>query len=269
MGRVPHSFPSADELYNRNDTRVGRNGGYGISKASAAEQQRKLLQGEAEGVAAPLPTPWRGGAGKTGLAAESRAIFNDAYDTAAGMGYDITAGEYLNYDANGNLTVPDYTNFANDARVGADMESAASLSIRPTSSSNPRKPRTYAAGYDPDRKVLTVVFRDGTFYNYYEVGKQMWESFRGAYSKGWYIKRWLDAKPRGMADMSNVSARAMEEQIRISRTNQILFDANQNYRTPSQVRRNKKFERDTIGEANKRKGKNPATAGKAHKPHKP
>lgn len=273
MGRIPHSSPSAEELQNRNDSRVGRGGGFGISKRSADEQYRKLLQGGAEGVAAPLPLPSRyGKSAKSGAYVEGMAIFNDEIEKAAGMGYDVTAGEYLNYDANGNLVVPDYTNYAADARVGADMESPAAITVRPTSSSNPKRPRTVAAGYDPARRVLTVVFRDGTFYNYYEVGPQMWESFRGSWSKGWYIKRWLDKKPRGMADMSYASARAQEELYRISRTNQILFDAIQDYRTPAQARRQRKFERDTISEANKRAkqaGKNTATAGKPHRPHKP
>lgn len=271
QGRIPHSSPSAEELNNRNDVRVGRGGGFGISKRSADEQYRKLLQGGAEGVAAPLPLPSRyGKTAKTGLYIESVAIFNDEAEKASGYGYDVTAGEYLNYDTNGELTVPNYTNYAADPRVAGDMESPAPISIRPTSSSNPRRPRTVAAGYDAARKVLTVVFRDGTVYNYYEVGQQMWESFRGAWSKGWYIKRWLDKKPRGMADMSYASARAQEELYRISRTNQILFDAIQDYRTPSAARRQRKFERDTLSEATKRakagKGKNPATAGRARKP---
>ena len=272
QGRIPHSSPSAQELQNRNDSRVGRGGGFGLSKRSADEQYKKLLQGGAEGVAAPLPLPSRyGKTAKTGLFVESLAIFNDEVEKAAGMGYDVTAGEYLNYDANGELTVPNYTNFAADARVGADMESPAPITIRPTSSSNPRRPRTVAAGYDPARRVLTVVFRDSTFYNYYDVTPHMWESFRGAWSKGWYIKRWLDKKPRGMADMSYASARAQEELYRTARTNQILFDATQDYRTPAAARRQRKFERDTIAEANRRAkaGKNPATAGKAHRPHKP
>jgi hypothetical protein len=276
MGRIPHSSPSTEELQNRNDSRVGRGGGFGISKRSADEQYRKLLQGGAEGVSAPLPLPSRYGRNaKSGPFVESISVYNDEFEKAAGLGYDITAGEYLSYDANGNLTVPDYTNFAADARVGADMESPAPISIRPTSSSNPKRPRTVAAGYDPARKVLTVVFRDGTFYNYYDVGPQMWASFRGTWSKGWYIKRWLDKKPRGMADMSYVSARAQEELYRISRTNQLLFDAVQDYRTPAQARRQRKFERDTISEANRRArkavklGKNNTAAGKAPRPRKP
>lgn len=268
MGRVPHSFPSTHELQNRNDERIGRNGNFGITKRTADEIDKKILQRGAEPVAAPLPLPSRYGKdAQSGVYVESLALMKDDLEAAQGFGYDITSGTYLNYDSNGNLTIPDYTNFATDARVGDDMEAAAPISVRPTSSSNPRRPRTVAAGYDPVRRVLTVIFRDGTFYNYYEVGQQMWESFRGAYSKGWYIKRWLDKKPRGMADMSNVSARAMEAEIRINRTNQLLFDAHQDYRTPSSARRSRKFERDTMSDAKRKMaGKNPSRQGRPRKP---
>lgn len=85
----------------------------------------------------------------------------------------------------------------------------------PTSSTNYARPRTVAAGYDPYRQVMTVVFRDGTFYNYYEVTPSEWEAFHASYSKG---KPWLNprnskqgfdglflSKPRGDAgDMSSV-----------------------------------------------------------------
>jgi len=269
MGRVPHSNPSTHELQNRNDERIGRNGNFGVTKRTADEIDRKILQRGEGLVASPLPLPSRYGKdARSGAYVEGIALMQDDLETAQGFGYDVTSGTFLNYDANGNLTVPDYTNFAADARVGADMEAAAPISIRPTSSINPRRPRTVAAGYDPVRKVLTVVFRDGTFYNYYDVGQQMWQSFRGSFSKGWYIKRWLDKKPRGMADMSSVSARAMEAEIRINRTNQLLFDANQDYRTPSSARRSKKFARDTMSDATRKVagGKNPARANRPRKP---
>ena len=43
-----------------------------------------------------------------------------------------------------------------------DQESPAALTDIPTSSTNVRRPRTVAAGYDEEREVLTVMFRDGT-----------------------------------------------------------------------------------------------------------
>ena len=69
----------------------------------------------------------------------------------------------------------------------------AAISLIPTSTINPQRPRTVAAGYDPKRNVLTVVFRDGTFYNYYNVAPNIWGEFRKVTSKGRYIKKVLDA----------------------------------------------------------------------------
>jgi hypothetical protein len=101
----------------------------------------------------------------------------------------------------------------------------------PTSSTNYQRPRTVAAGYDPDRQTMTVVFRDGTFYNYYEVTPGEWESFHASYSKG---RPWLNKKnssqssdglfinkPRGDAgDMENVDPSIREALYRVARTQQ-------------------------------------------------
>jgi hypothetical protein len=101
----------------------------------------------------------------------------------------------------------------------------------PTSSTNYERPRTVAAGYDPDRQTMTVVFRDGTFYNYYEVSPGEWEAFHASYSKG---RPWLNKKsksqssdglfihkPRGDAgDMENVDPSIREALYRVSRTQQ-------------------------------------------------
>jgi hypothetical protein len=54
----------------------------------------------------------------------------------------------------------------------------------PTSTSNFKRPRTLAAGYDPNTGTVTVVFRDGTFYNYYGISSGTWRTFRESYSKG-------------------------------------------------------------------------------------
>ena len=82
----------------------------------------------------------------------------------------------------------------------------APITVVPTSSSNTKRPRTVAAGYDGDRSVLTVVFRDGTWYNYYEVTVGEWKAFKAAVSKGKYIYNILDYKPRGNADTAGLSA---------------------------------------------------------------
>jgi hypothetical protein len=103
----------------------------------------------------------------------------------------------------------------------------------PTSSTNYARPRTVAAGYDPSRQTMTVVFRDGTFYNYYEVSAQEWQAFSASYSKG---SPWLNrgfpngrqktdglfvSKPRGYADVSQVDPLIREQLYRVSRATQV------------------------------------------------
>ena len=75
----------------------------------------------------------------------------------------------------------------------------APLSIRPTSTINPNRPRTLAAGYSPAQRKVSVVFRDGTPYNYYDVGPGTWFNFARALSKGRFIKATLDGHPHGPA----------------------------------------------------------------------
>lgn len=107
----------------------------------------------------------------------------------------------------------------------------------PTSSTNYARPRTVAAGYDANRQTMTVVFRDGTFYNYYGVSQTEWEAFHASYSKGrpWLNKASKSPKPgaqavdglfinkeRGYADSESISPEIREQLYRIARTQQIL-----------------------------------------------
>ena len=74
--------------------------------------------------------------------------------------------------------------------------SPAPLTINPTTTTNPDRPRTLAAGYDYPHRTMTVLFRDGVLYNYYGISLDTWNSFRRAFSKG----VWLDDHfPRGGA----------------------------------------------------------------------
>lgn len=99
--------------------------------------------------------------------------------------------------------------------------SAAPLTVVPTSTTNPARPRTVAAGYDKDEEKVTVVFRDGTFYNYYEVTPAEWQAFKARVSKGRYIYRYLDFKPRGAADVGSISQTARKAFYRFTRAAQI------------------------------------------------
>lgn len=121
--------------------------------------------------------------------------------------YDPTTGaEFNNYGA-----TPD-----------AVDESAAPLTVVPTSTTNPERPRTVAAGYDKSEQKITVVFRDGTFYNYYQVSPSEWQAFKARVSKGRYIYSYLDSKPRGPADIAGISATARKAFYRIARGSQKL-----------------------------------------------
>mgnify|MGYP003349114488 CR=1 FL=1 len=69
--------------------------------------------------------------------------------------------------------------------------------------------------------LITVVFRDGTFYNYYEVTPAEWQQFKSRVSKGQYIYKYLDFKPRGYADVSQISANARKVFYKFARASQI------------------------------------------------
>lgn len=108
-----------------------------------------------------------------------------------------------------------------DLDEGAATEAtgeAAPITLVPTSTTNPKRPRTVAAGYMPSTKTLSTIFRDGTLYNYYEVSSLEWANFKRARSKGRFILSYLDQKPRGFPEEGPMSlfARASLEAIRAS-----------------------------------------------------
>lgn len=128
---------------------------------------------------------------------------------------------------------------------GDEDTSPADLSVIPTSTTNPERPRTVAAGYDADEEKLTVVFRDGTFYNYYEVDKAEWKAFKANASKGAYIYSYLDFKPRGVADITTLSQQSRAAFYRVSRGLQIHHQGKEKgqsstkYKTAAQTNRAK------------------------------
>ncbi len=71
----------------------------------------------------------------------------------------------------------------------------------PTKTSNPRDPRTAAAGYDKTTQTMRVEWGDGgAAYNYYGVPPNIWRNFRRAPSPGKYINRVLNYYTYGPAD---------------------------------------------------------------------
>jgi KTSC domain len=106
--------------------------------------------------------------------------------------------------------------------MSTTSKDAAEITYVPTSTTNPERPRTIAAGWDGLRKVLTTVFRDGTYYNYYEVDSGTWNNFVRARSKGVFIYTYLDGHIRGHAEVSDVPMEHREILARLARTAQVV-----------------------------------------------
>ena len=68
------------------------------------------------------------------------------------------------------------------------------LTVAPTRTSNPGRPRTLAAGYDGQTDTLTVVFREGAQYEYYDVSSAEWQQFKRSASPGRFINRRFPGK---------------------------------------------------------------------------
>lgn len=116
------------------------------------------------------------------------------------------AEHQLNLNADGGLIdreIPDDTYSVDPDPTANTMP----FQLQATSTTNPTRPRTLAAGYDSVKKVLTVVFRDGTHYNYYDVPINIWDGFRNAESKGKFmISSGLDTwDSRGPADLAGLT----------------------------------------------------------------
>jgi hypothetical protein len=203
-------------------------------------------------------------------------------------GYDDAAASSLEQgmtaDAEGALFYQQFPNskYANQYdpveydEIEGNPEEPAQLTDVPTSSTNVRRPRTVAAGYDEQRKVLTVMFRDGTLFNYYDVDPGTWKTFHNSYSKGPMLNLYnkgtyspgallMSPHTYGPADVSNVSPEVLSTIYRVARASQFRYASNKGtvYRTAQ----GKGFS------APKSKGgrapKNSPPAAKAHRPHKP
>lgn len=174
------------------------------------------------------------GAPVTASTAEFRNLRSRMEDESQSLDYFLFDDERTDYENRaGQNTANSYRRQFEDVSgkspiipgyAGAQNEedtSPAPITIVPTSTTNPERPRTVAAGYDADEEKLTVVFRDGTFYNYYEVDENEWAAFKANRSKGAIIYRMLDFKPRGPADESSISQSAREAYYRFARGAQL------------------------------------------------
>ena len=75
---------------------------------------------------------------------------------------------------------------------GDDMRGGdVRITVAPTRSSNPPRPRTRAMGYDHQTDTLRVVFREGAVYDYFDVTTAEWNRMRRSASPGRFINRVL------------------------------------------------------------------------------
>lgn len=65
------------------------------------------------------------------------------------------------------------------------------ISVAPTRTSNPGRPRTVAMGYDYGTDTLRVVFREGAVYDYFDVTTAEWWRMKRSASPGRFINRVL------------------------------------------------------------------------------
>lgn len=197
-----HILPSSEELLNLIGSRP-------VAAAEAEFGSRMEIASEYYN-----PTKYRNLAGE----ALAPGLDSDYYYIDSRGNYVDTSIFRQSYDVDddtGELIVPGLKGPQEEEGSGP-----APITVLPTSSSNTERPRTVAAGYDPGRSVLTVVFRDGTWYNYYEVTDSEWKAFKAAVSKGKFIYNILDYKPRGYADTGSLGAGVRKNLYAIARTYQ-------------------------------------------------
>jgi hypothetical protein len=164
-----------------------------------------------------------------------------------------------------------------DDEEGGPDKSPAELTDIPTSTTNVRRPRTVAAGYElrkhpngEEYGVLTVVFRDGTVWNYDGVSPGQWQNFQASISKG---KPWINEFKFGVgyaADLSQLPPGVQEAVYNAARTAQLKYQSKRTYRGPEgRVNRKqlgktgtKAAQRELRRRTPKKGGSNPSRGGK-------
>jgi KTSC domain len=150
---------------------------------------------------------------------------NEGFYTGVGYGYAVNPS-----------ADPDMGRAPTVAEASSVGKWPADITMAPTATKHPERPRTVAAGYDSKRKVLTVIFRDGTFYNYYGVSSLEWGNFGRDRSKGEHINKYLNGKVRGAADVGSVPMAHRELLYKIARTSQVRYTGLQKGHSPTSAR---------------------------------
>ena len=169
-------------------------------------------------------------------------------------------------------TPDDYKDLSiREAQGAAPNQNPVPLTNIPTSTTNYRRPRTVAAGYqryvdDPLQGKLTVMFRDGTLYNYYNVTPGDWIIFRNSISKGPLLNRGTKGNPDGMllkyphgpASITEVPEAVQSQLYRIAREAQVRY----RYRKGTPKAAARKAQYAPRSATSRRLGKNPSQGGR-------
>ena len=109
--------------------------------------------------------------------------------------YDESGGGYLYTNNAANPVAPFSPGSGTDT-------SPAPISVNPTASINPNRPRTVAAGWEErggkDMGTMTVIFRDGTLYNYYDDTANAWRHIRSK------VTSWRDLDPALLTEVEKL-----------------------------------------------------------------
>lgn len=161
-----------------------------------------------------------------------------------------------------------YSDIDDEELEGESPNAPAALTDIPTSSLNASRPRTVAAGYDESRRVLTVVFRDGTIWNYSGVTPGEWQNFHASISKG---RPWINDQLFGVgepADMTGVDPAVSAALYNAARTAQIQFRSKRAYKGTSGRADTYRVGKTAAAKASRANlGKNTSKGGK--NPYKP
>lgn len=168
------------------------------------------------------------------------------------------------YKPKGNTYKSDEEDEADQSEFVVSPSAPARLTDIPTSSINASRPRTVAAGYEPNRNngTLTVVFRDGTVWNYYGVTPGEWSNFHASISKG---RPWINDQLFGRgepADMSAISASVAAEIYRFSRSAQLKYATKYSYKDSATGKKSQRVSKTAVSRSALKPGKNPSKGGK-------
>lgn len=144
------------------------------------------------------------------------------------------AGDYEIYDSDPGVTPANPAEDDYEYYPDERDDRPSDLQIRGTSTTNPQRPRTVAAGYDRQSQTLTVVFRDGKWWNYYDVPEYMWQEFVASESKGKYLREsgldaWDSMGPANMGALGMFRRARLNYLAKKARKNQVKYGGVQGY----------------------------------------